>query len=179
VIKHTGKFKPERLVDRVNFDKEKKLLGGSCEGNKMIPDRIRMLVEKQMGDVHRTNRDSVYKALAALDIPVDCEFAEFFLNFVVTFYSSNVSDMELCDLCEPTDEIEARSEFVWEVWGVPEKYICFSSVESEGCYLYDRESDWICDFSLANRTDFVEGRMQPMFKSFFEFMIWYLAPHIN
>jgi hypothetical protein len=141
----------------------------------MISDQLRKLVEQQIGDIHRTDRVSVMRALAALKVPIESEFAEFFLNFTVTFYQSAVSDEELCDICEPTEVMADRSNFVREVWGLPEKYICMSSVEGEGCYLYDRESGWVWDFSLADRKSLVEGKSNPLFKSFFDFLVWYLS----
>ncbi|PHX51763.1 hypothetical protein AO354_38600, partial [Pseudomonas syringae pv. syringae] len=106
----------------------------------MIPNELIQLIEKQPGNVHRTDKRSVIEALAALDINLDSELSEFFLNYTITFFKSNSSNEELCDIAEPSNEIEVGTNFIHEVWDLPKNFICLTSVQGEGCYLYDKNS---------------------------------------
>ncbi len=141
----------------------------------MIPADLRRLVEKQPGHVHRRDRAKAEQALVELGIPADSEFAQFFHEYAITLFGSDVSDEELVDIAEPTFRIAAGTRFVHEVWELPARYVCFSTCQGEGGYLYDKESGAVFDFSLATRDAFVEGREPPLWRSFFEFMRWYLG----
>jgi hypothetical protein len=44
----------------------------------MIPNELTQLIEKQPGDIRRTDKRSVTEALTALNIGLDCELSEFF-----------------------------------------------------------------------------------------------------
>lgn len=141
----------------------------------MIPERLKKLVEKQVGNVYRSDTQSVKNALSELGISLDSEFAEFFLAYRITLFLSEVSNEELCDLTEPSEQIKVGTNFVHEVWGVPENYICFTTVEGEGCYLYDKITGTVSDFELATREEFLTGETTTKWGSFFEFMMWYLG----
>ncbi|MCW6057960.1 SMI1/KNR4 family protein [Pseudomonas fragariae (ex Marin et al. 2024)] len=141
----------------------------------MIPNELIQLIEKQPGNVHRTDKRSVIEALAALDINLDSELSEFFLNYTITFFKSNSSNEELCDIAEPSNEIEVGTNFIHEVWDLPKNFICLTSVQGEGCYLYDKNSGQVLDFSLASRDDFLAGKQQLKWDCFFEFLTWYLS----
>lgn len=141
----------------------------------MIPDTLNELVERQLGNVNRINHDDVKNELSILGVPIESEFAEFFLKYKITLFVSDVSDEQLCDISKPTKEITDGTNFVHEVWGVPGNYICLTSCEGEGAYLYDRETGKVWDFDLESRDEFLAGNQHPMFDSFFEFMIWYLG----
>jgi hypothetical protein len=141
----------------------------------MIPDRLIRLVEQQKGRIHRATPETVNKELDALCIPRDSEFGEFFRSYVITYFPSDVSDEELCDLIDPTPEIAAGTKYVRDVWDLSEQYVCLSSIQGEGAYLYDRYAGTVWDFDLALRDDFVGGKQKPRWMSFFDFMIWYLS----
>lgn len=141
----------------------------------MIPEELRAKIEQQPGSIHRSNPETVDKILAKLGIASDSEFGAFFREYVITFFRSDISDEELCDLLEPTYEISAGTQFVHKVWELPEKYVCLSSIQGEGAYLYDRDTGEVWDFDLALRDDLLSGNQMPRWKSFFEFMSWYLA----
>lgn len=141
----------------------------------MIPEKLKMLVEQQLGNIHRKNKLAVERALVELGILFDSEFAEFFFEYVITLFQSDVSDEQLCDLIEPTDEIAIGTKFVHEVWELPERYICLTSIQSEGAYLYDKETGKVRDFDLSLREDFLAGKSQIEWAGFFDFMIWYLS----
>jgi hypothetical protein len=138
-------------------------------------DDLRKVVERKPGIVLRPDRARAEQALSELDIPLDSEFAEFFLEYMIELFVSPVSDESICDVSEPSCEVMAGTEFVHEVWGLPEQFICFTTVEGEGGYLYDRTTGSVWDFSLATRDAFVNGCERPRWQSFFEFMAWYLG----
>ena len=141
----------------------------------MIPEKLRFLIERQRGNIHRKNPEAVNQALEELGIPLNSEFGEFFREYVITGYVGPGSKDELCDLLSPTPRILLATQFVHEVWELPENYICFSSIQGEGGYLYDRATGAVWDFDLADREDFIAGRQKPAWNSFFEFMSWYLS----
>jgi hypothetical protein len=140
----------------------------------MIPEELRSKVEQQPGNIHRSNSEAVDQALEELGIAPGSEFGAFFREYVITFFRSDVSDEELCDLLEPTAEISAGTRFVREMWELPEQYVCLSNIQGEGAYLYDRNTGEVWDFYLAHREDFLAGKQKPISKGFFEFMSWYL-----
>lgn len=141
----------------------------------MIPSQLQILVESQPGSIHRVSREAVAAALFDLKVPLESEFAEFFFTYTITFFRSEVSDEELCDIADPTTEIGVGTKFVHEVWDLPNRFVCFSSGQGEGAYLYETTTGHVWDFDLASRSDFLAGKQRPKWQSFFEFMTWYLA----
>lgn len=141
----------------------------------MIPESLITLVEKQPGNVKRLDRHAVTRALSDLGVPLDSEFAEFYLNYKITIYNSDVSDEQLCDVAEPSCEVAVGTKFAHEVWGLPARYVCFTSAQGDGGYLYEVDTGMVWDFSLSTRDNFFSGKEQPRWKSFFAFMVWYLS----
>lgn len=141
----------------------------------MIPAELQSLVEQQPGGVYRVDREKVKAALSDLHVPIESEFAEFFLAYVITLFTSQVSDEQLCDIAEPTSQIVLGSRFVWEVWGLSEQFICITAIQGEGAYLYDRKTGKVWDFELRTREEFLAEHQQARWGSFFEFMVWYLG----
>ena len=141
----------------------------------MIPTLLSILVEKQSGNVHRSNFFAAEFALTDLKIPLDSEIAKFFLHYTITLYKSAVSEEQLCDIADPTPEIALGTKYVHDVWELPEQYICISSIQGEGAYLYDVKTGKVWDFDLASREAFISGRQQAKWNSFYDFMMWYLS----
>ena len=141
----------------------------------MIPSQLKTLIEKQPGDRIRTDRAAAERALAELGVSADSEFAQLYLAYKLLSFRSEVSYEELVDVAEPNRAVAVGTQFAHEVWGLPEKYVAFTSLEGEGAYLYDRETGQVWDFELASKDAFLARRQQPKFNSFFEFMEWYLG----
>ncbi|QTT83333.1 SMI1/KNR4 family protein [Pseudomonas chlororaphis] len=141
----------------------------------MIPSHLIKLIEKQPGDIYRDNKDSVIDALNTLNISLDSEIGEFFLNYAITFFQGNTLNTELLDIVDPSNEIEACTNFIHEVWELPEDFISLTGIQGEGCYLYDKNSGEVLDFDLAKRDEFLAGEHQLKWNSFFEFLTWYLS----
>ena len=145
----------------------------------MIPKALKASIERQVGDARRMNREGALRALEELGVPQESEFSEFYENYQITIFESPISHEQLCDVLEPSKQVALGTRFVREVWGLPDNYICFTSAEGEGAYLYDRSSGKVFDFSLATRDEFVSGKEGPRWDGFFEFMLWYLEGEPN
>lgn len=138
-----------------------------------IPSALVRLIERQPGSIHRTHEGPVIEELQALGVPLDSEFGVFFLNYAITCYRGHASDVELVDIDDGA--IRFGTEFVHEVWELPQHLICLTSCQGEGCYLYDRNSGAVLDFSLADREMFLTGSVALKWDGFFQFLTWYLA----
>lgn len=141
----------------------------------MIPSHLINLIEKQPGDIHRDQKDPVISALNTLGISPDSEIGEFFLNYAITFFQGSTSRAELLDIIEPDNEIEACTDFIHETWELPDNFISLTGIQGEGCYLYDKNNGEVLDFDLAKRDEFLAGEHELKWKSFFEFLTWYLS----
>ncbi len=140
----------------------------------MVPSNLTDLVLIQPGDTARSDKEAARNAIQKLGIPLESQFANFFLNYKVSSFGSNVSAEELLDVASPNEQISRATKFVREVWELPEKYICLSSVEAEGCYLYNKEDCAVYDFDLSEREYFIQG-IAPKWNDFYSFMKWYLT----
>lgn len=140
-----------------------------------VPETLRTLVLKQRGHILREAKDKARLELARLGVRDGSELHRFFMEFQIGLFLSSSSDEELSDLCAPTPQIAAGTTFVREVWGLPQEYLCLTSAQGEGCYLYSNVTEAVYDFFLFGRDEFLE-MPSPRWSSFFEFMHWYLAP---
>lgn len=141
----------------------------------MIPIHLQELVEKQTGRFRRSNIALAERALTELGIPDGSEFAQFYRSYRVSSFHSSQTHFEIVDVAEPSFSVSLATKFIHEVWKLPDEYVCFSSVEGEGGYLYSKRMGEVWDFDLATREEFMRGEIPPRWKSLFEFMIWYLS----
>jgi hypothetical protein len=139
----------------------------------MIPKKLANLIESQPGEIFRSDRATAVLALKELDIDPNSEIAEFFLTYQITLFRSESSFETLCDI--DNDEISTGTNFIHEVWGLPDNYICLTTCEGEGCYLYDKNNGTVCDFDLGEREKFLNGKIKTQWPSFFDFLAWYLG----
>lgn len=140
----------------------------------MIPHELKLKIERQPGQIHRSNPQPVSQALDELGVSLESEFGAFFLKYVITCFNSAVSDEELVDLLDPGKPILVGTRFIQQTWKMPERYICITSCQGEGAYLYDITSGEVQDFDLAQRADFLKGIVPNSWPSFFAFLDWYL-----
>ena len=54
-----------------------------------------------------------------------------------------------------------------------DRYLRISSIEGEGSYFYDKETDAVYDVDWNQMDDFVAGKLKPKFNSFYDFLEWY------
>jgi len=109
-----------------------------------------------------------------LGVSREGEFGAFFRKYVITFFSSAVSDEDLVDLLYPGKPILAGTRFIQQTWKMPDRYICMTSCQGEGAYLYDIKTGEVQDFDLARREDFLNGVVPNRWPSFFALLDWYL-----
>ncbi|MGZ0704132.1 SMI1/KNR4 family protein [Pseudomonas sp. L5B5] len=142
----------------------------------MIPPQLIALIEALPSFRPRPDTAEVTRALATLGIALDSEFAQIYLAYHPADFESRASYEVLMDIDGPSDEILMCTEFIHEVWELPENFIAFTSLQGEGGYLLDKDSGGVWDFDLGDWEAFVAGRIPARWASFFEFITWYLQP---
>lgn len=141
----------------------------------MIPETLLTLIKKQSGDFHRADENLAILALESLKIPLTSEFAEFYIKYCPIDFKSTVSDEYIMDICEPSEQVLAGTQFIHEVWELPTNFICFTSLQGEGGYLLDIEAGSVFDFDLADWDDFTAKKIPARWRTFYEFMTWFLT----
>ncbi|WP_265531438.1 SMI1/KNR4 family protein [Pseudomonas saponiphila] len=141
----------------------------------MIPQQLVTLIESQPSFRPRPDTAEVTRALNNLGIALDSEFAQIYLAYHPADFESRGSYEVLMDIAEPTEEILMGTEFIHEVWELPENFVAFTSLQGQGGYLLDKISGGVWDFDLGDREAFVAGRLPARWASFFEFIHWLLT----
>jgi hypothetical protein len=54
-------------------------------------------------------------------------------------------------------------------------FICLTSTEGQGAYLYDINTEAVYDFELSQDGKLTSGELKPRWSSFFDFLRWYLS----
>ena len=136
-----------------------------------VPERIRMLALSRPGDVRRKNPGEIVERLRELGVDPDSQLAAFFREFSTSNMLSASSPETLVDPPRPT-------RFIHEVWKLPQEYVCITSCEGEGCYLYSTRTGAVYDFGLATRAAFLADPVA-RWKDFDTFIEWYLWPGLE
>jgi len=55
------------------------------------------------------------------------------------------------------------------------RYLQISSIEGEGSYFFDKESDAVFDVSWGDEEDLKCGKLTPLYDSFYDFLEWYYS----
>ena len=90
-------------------------------------------------------------------------------------YPAVLDGHPLPDPDQTISPIEGTYQFVRETWELPENYIPFTSTEGEGCYLYDKETEAVYDFDLADWDKLMSGELKPKWSDFYHFIDYYLS----
>lgn len=53
------------------------------------------------------------------------------------------------------------------------RYLQITSIEGEGSYFYDIETDYVYDVNWGQEENMVMGKLKPWFTSFYDFLEWY------
>lgn len=141
----------------------------------MIPAQLAALIEAQPDHHPRTDIARATQALNRLGIALDSEFAQIYLACHPGDFESRASYEMISDIAEPTEQILMGTEFIHEVWELPQNFIAFTSLQGEGGYLLDKDSGGVWDFDLAHWEDFTAGRIPARWSGFFEFITWLLT----
>lgn len=67
-----------------------------------------------------------------------------------------------------------QADYVWDRYEIPGNFLPLTSDEGEGMYLYDVRTQAVHDYYLERHDQFVLGQVQPRWKSFHDFMAWYV-----
>ena len=156
----------------------------------MTPVEMQQLFSDR-GYLERTNddeKDSIRKVLNALKINPASELGHFYVAFAPSLIRSRLSHKQLNDVLYPSVKgttypvddpfdtpLGMATMFIREVWEVPDRFICLTSTEGEGAYLYDLSSEEVYYFDLAQQPQLVAGELEPRWHSFEEFIKWYLS----
>lgn len=154
----------------------------------MIPTQIRQLLINRGCSPRTSAEEQVRKNLVGLGINPDSELGSFYLEYNPSLLQSDTSYEQLEDVIAPAvgdaspldiepwkTPVGMATTFVREVWETPKDVICLTTTEGEGAYLCSLGSGVVFDFSLANQNELASGSLQPRWKSFFEFLEWYLS----
>jgi len=74
------------------------------------------------------------------------------------------------------DILEAKEEEDEELPSeIGSRYLRFTSIEGEGSYYYDVETDAVYDVNWGEEQVMVSGDKEPWFTSFYDFLEWYYS----
>lgn len=99
-----------------------------------------------------------------------------FYEFYNTYIGIDSSEQEDADLMYSLDEIyENYKQPFWsdKYPNIQKKYLRISSIEGQGSYFYDKETDAVYDVDWSQMDDLMAGKLEPLFNSFYDFLEWY------
>ena len=103
---------------------------------------------------------------------LDSAFIDFYsvVAFVPTGKGEELYNLE--SILEENNSENFDDEIPKEVGS---RYLKFTSMEGEGSYFYDVETDAVYDVNWGEEELMVSGEKQPWFTSFYDFIEWYYA----
>lgn len=142
----------------------------------MIPKSIVDALKAQDGEVERIPEDvpSVITNIEALGLGGHTDIEEFFSAYDLAGIASN-KEIELLDLCSPSDEILETTEWARETYEVGKGFLCLTSGEGEGFVLYSKANRKVYDISVDELPLLKDGQISPRWHSFNELIEWYLS----
>lgn len=141
----------------------------------MIPNEIVKAMDSQDGEVKRLNaeKECINRNISLLGLENHNEIKDFFLIYDLSGVISK-AEIELLDLCSPSDEILETTEWARDIYDVDEGFVCLSSGEGEGFILFSKYNGKIYDVSVSELGALEEGKVAPRWNSFYDLLIWYL-----
>lgn len=121
---------------------------------------------EEIKDIIITEEEAL-NILEILGIDKNTAFYQFYIKFKST-----------CDEILELDEIleDYKNPFWADKYPViQEKYLRISSIEGEGSYFYDKQTDELYDVDWKDMDDFMAGKLKPLFTSFYDFLEWYYS----
>ncbi|WP_418180300.1 hypothetical protein ACNSOL_09475 [Aliarcobacter lanthieri] len=70
---------------------------------------------------------------------------------------------------------KAIKEFKEKYPNAGERYLQFTSIEGEGSYFYDKETDYVYNVDWGQEENMITGKLKPWFTSFYDFLEWYYS----
>jgi hypothetical protein len=168
---------------------ERAIVTNNVEGVFMIPADIRDLLRDRGYMPREGDTTAVRRTLVGLGIDPSSELGAFYMEYDPSVLLSAASYEQLEDVVVPVVEgqtpvdadpyetpVGMATAFVRNVWELPARFICLTTTEGEGAYLYDLTSGAIYDFALHQQNQLADGMLSPRWTSFFQFIRWYLSP---
>ncbi len=102
---------------------------------------------------------------------IDSAFVDYF-SFAI---GGNGKGDELYGLDEIIENYK-KPFYLWEQYPeIGKRYLQISSIEGEGSYFYDKETDYLYGVDWGEMDDFMVGKLKPLFTSFYDFLEWYYS----
>ncbi len=144
---------------------QKELMRPETRGDKKVRDfesMFSILTLKEAADI-----------LDKMRIKKDTTFYNYYLNFL----PSGAHFRGDSDLLYDLDEIyEDYKQPFWSRYKeIGERYLQLSSIEGEWSYFYDKETDAVYGVDWSEMDDFINGKLEPLFNSFYDFLEWYYS----
>jgi len=117
-------------------------------------------------------KDEAKNVLDEMGVKKNTPFYEFYANFISTDSSEKEYADPIFDLDEIYDNYK-NSFWAEEYPGITDRYLQLSSIEGEGSYFYDKKTDAVYDVDWSEMDDFMAGKLEPRWKSFYDFLEWY------
>ena len=139
----------------------------------MLPQEVLSALSDKRFERPEANR--VDEALTRLDVSVSPTFREFYSRYEGTF-GSNVTGFELLDLCASEPSVVTSTELCRAEHNIPHKALVLTDLLGGAVLMYEGDTDRVynVDFEGGDQ-DFAAGRLEPMWKSFSEFLKWYFG----
>lgn len=118
-----------------------------------------------------SNIELVQRDLDNLGINKTSAFFEFYSE--VGFPSKGKGE-ELYTIDQIVENMD-RDSYSDEYPEIGKRYLQFTSIEGEGSYFYDKETDAVYDVNWGEEADMISGKKKPWFNSFYEFLEWYYS----
>ena len=137
----------------------------------MIDHRIEAFLSKHSGVMLRGEDQSARDALAELSIAPDSELASFYMRYQGPFISPR-RFRELLDIEYPTAEVVEQTDYVRGEYGVPDDFVCLTTIEGEGMYLYQVSTGAVFDVGIEDVSRLGgDGDVEPRWPSFNAFLL--------
>ena len=141
----------------------------------MIPADVEELMKAQPAASGRDDASEVLRELGALGVQPEDELALFYVQYRAANVHSRRTSEELMDPAFPTPQLASATEFARETYEVGEEFLCLTSGEGEGFYLYEFSTGAIFDVDVDELDELESGSLKPRWSSFFDLMRWYLS----
>lgn len=114
-------------------------------------------------------------ALSEMGISNSSVFYEYYLNYV------DEVDKDATEGLYSLDEIyEDYEQPFWKRYKeIEDRYLQLSSIEGEWSYFYDKQTDAVYGVDWGDMDDFIAGKLNPLFASFYDFLEWYYSDDVR
>jgi hypothetical protein len=137
----------------------------------LISEALKARLRAEPADHARDDRAAAGRALQELRVPLDSDFAQFYLEFGGPFIGPRPVP-ELYDLVDRGGIMDAR-EYFQDRYALGAEYLALTSDEAEGAFVYNAENGAVYDFELGQGDRFRRGEAAPRWPTFAAFLEWY------